>query len=64
MPLPNRDPSKLTANRRLRDLLLAKGNRVHYVEHFSGHEHLSWRATLADALICMLSDQRRGNPVP
>lgn len=49
--IPNRDPSMLTANRHLRDVLLAKGNPVRYVEHFSGHEHVSWRATIADALI-------------
>jgi enterochelin esterase-like enzyme len=54
--IPNRDPSMLTANRHLRDVLLAKGNRVRYVEHFSGHEHLSWRATIADALINMLNE--------
>lgn len=53
--IPNRDPSMLTANRHLRDVLLAKGNRVKYVEHFSGHEHLSWRATIGDALIEMLN---------
>ena len=55
--VPNRDPSMLTANRHLRDVLLAKGNRVLYAEHFSGHEHLSWRATIADALIYMLNAQ-------
>lgn len=53
--IPSRDPSMLTANRHLRDVLLAKGNRVHYVEHFSGHEHVSWRATIADALIDMFN---------
>jgi enterochelin esterase-like enzyme len=56
-PIPNRDPSMLTANRHLRDVLLAKGNRVKYVEHFSGHEHLSWRATIGDALIEMLNPE-------
>lgn len=49
--VPSRDPSMLTANRHLRDVLTAKGNRVHYVEHYSGHEHLTWRATIADALV-------------
>lgn len=52
--IPSRDPSMLTANRHLRDVLMAKGNRVNYVEHYSGHEHLSWRATIADALIYAL----------
>jgi enterochelin esterase family protein len=55
--IPSRDPSMLTANRHLRGVLLAKGNRVHYVEHFSGHEQLSWRATIADALIDMLNPE-------
>jgi enterochelin esterase-like enzyme len=53
--IPSRDPSMLTSNRHLRDVLLAKGNRVHYAEHFSGHEHVSWRATIADALVDMLN---------
>ena len=56
--IPSRDPSMLTANRHLRDVLLAKGNRVHYVEHFSGHEHVSWRTTIADALIDMLNPEK------
>jgi enterochelin esterase family protein len=53
--IPSRDPSMLTANRHLRDVLLAKGNKVHYIEHFSGHEHVSWRATIPEALIDMLN---------
>ena len=55
--IPSRDPSMLTANRHIRDVLMAKGNHVHYVEHYSGHEHLSWRATIADALIYTLKPQ-------
>ena len=55
--IPSRDPSMLTANRHLRDVLLAKGNKVKYVEHFSGHEHVSWRATIGEALIDMLSSK-------
>jgi len=47
----------LTADRHLRDVLLAKGNKVRYVEHFSGHEHVSWTATIADALIDMLNPE-------
>jgi enterochelin esterase-like enzyme len=49
-PIPNRDPSMLTASRHLRDVLNAKGYPVFYVEHFNGHEHIAWRATLGDAL--------------
>jgi enterochelin esterase-like enzyme len=55
--IPSRDPSMLTANRHLRDVLTAKGNRVQYLEHYSGHEHLCWRATIAEALIYMLKPQ-------
>jgi enterochelin esterase family protein len=55
--IPSRDPSMLTANRHLRDVLTAKGNRIRYVEHYSGHEHLSWRATIPDALIYTLKPQ-------
>jgi enterochelin esterase family protein len=57
--IPSRDPSMLTANRHLRDVLLAKGNTVHYVEHFSGHEHVTWRATIADALVETLNPSVR-----
>jgi enterochelin esterase-like enzyme len=55
--IPNRDPSMLTANRHFRDVLLAKGIKVKYAEHFSGHEHVSWRATIGDALIEMLNSE-------
>lgn len=55
--IPSRDPSMLTANRHLRDVLLARGGRVRYVEHYAGHEHFSWRATIGDALIEMLNSQ-------
>ena len=44
-------PSILTANRRLRDVLLAKGYDLHYAEVPGGHEPLSWRGGLADGLI-------------
>lgn len=56
--VPSRDPSMLTSSRHLRDVLLAKGYRVDYHEHFSGHEHLAWRATFGEGLIELLSDAR------
>ena len=56
--IPSRDPSMLTSSRHLRDVLLAKGYRVDYHEHFSGHEHLAWRATFGEGLIELLSDAR------
>jgi len=48
-------PSLLATNRHLRDVLLAKGYRVHYLEFNGGHEYLSWRGTLADGLMELLS---------
>lgn len=43
--------SILNTTRFLRDVLLAKGNEVHYQEFIGGHDFLSWRGTLADGLI-------------
>lgn len=54
-PIPNRDPSMLTASRHLRDILIAKGYSIEFHDHFSGHEHLAWRATLGEGLIATLS---------
>jgi len=44
-------PSILTANRHLRDVLVAKGYELHYSEVPGGHEPLSWRGGLGDGLI-------------
>jgi enterochelin esterase-like enzyme len=43
--------SLLASNRHLRDVLLAKGYRVDYVEVYAGHEPLHWRRTLPGALM-------------
>ena len=45
--------ANLETTRALRDVLLAKGNRVDYAEFSGGHDHLAWRATLPDALIAL-----------
>lgn len=42
--------SLVEANRRFRDVLLSKGYELTYREIEGGHEYLSWRATLAEAL--------------
>lgn len=39
--------------RRLRDVLRAKGYRVTYQEFLSGHDDITWRGSLADALIAL-----------
>ena len=61
----------LVPNRILRDVLLAKGYEVHYQEFDGGHDGLSWRGTLADALILLMgnaplkpSQQSAGTPQP
>ncbi len=46
--------SILEQSRHLRDVLLAKGYRVHYREHAGGHDYLAWQRTLADGLIALL----------
>lgn len=47
--------SILEQSRHLRDVLLAKGYRVHYREHAGGHDYLAWQRTLADGLIALLA---------
>jgi enterochelin esterase-like enzyme len=48
----------LEANRQLRDALLAKGYEVHYQQFVGGHDTVSWRGTLADGLLALLSTKK------
>jgi enterochelin esterase family protein len=57
-PGKNGIPSILEANRHLRDVLLAKGYRVHYQEFNGGHEYINWRGQLADGLMTLLGCQK------
>ena len=44
----------LPATRNLRDVLQAKGYEVQFHEFAGGHDYLTWRGTLADALIFLM----------
>jgi enterochelin esterase-like enzyme len=47
----------LEHNRHLRDVLRAKGYQVFYHEYPGGHDRLTWRGSLADALIELLGHE-------
>lgn len=49
-----RMPSLYHSNLHLRDVLIAKGYDVSFVEYQGGHDYLSWRETVADGLIALL----------
>jgi enterochelin esterase family protein len=46
--------SLLAENRRLRDVLLAKGYDVQYSEFSGGHDPVCWRGPFVDGLICLI----------
>jgi enterochelin esterase-like enzyme len=52
------DPGSVIANRHLRDVLLARGHPVTYVEFDGGHDFVCWQGALADGLIALAGTDR------
>jgi enterochelin esterase-like enzyme len=48
-------PNQLIANRHMRDVLRAKGYRVHYAEHDGKHDYAAWRNHFANGLQALVS---------
>ncbi len=48
--------------RRLRDVLRAKGYEVNYQEFLSGHDDITWRGSLGDALITLFGPRTPQQP--
>jgi enterochelin esterase-like enzyme len=49
--------SPLMEDRRLRDVLIAKGYRVTYSEYVGGHNEVCWRGSLADGLMALTAER-------
>jgi len=46
--------ANLETSRQMRDVLLAKGYEVHYLQFAGGHEYANFRGTFADGLIALI----------
>jgi enterochelin esterase family protein len=53
-------PNQLIANRHMRNVLRAKGYRVHYAEHNGKHEHAAWRDSFASGLLALVGSPPAG----
>ena len=51
-------PDQLDTNRRLRDVLRAKGTEVVYREFNGNHTYLNWRGGFADGVVALLGRAR------
>jgi enterochelin esterase-like enzyme len=56
---PGGRPSMLESNRRLRDLLRARGHEVTYSEFNGDHSVLNWRGSFADGLVALFGPSGR-----
>jgi enterochelin esterase-like enzyme len=56
---PGSDVTLLSSNRRLRDVLTAKGYAVQYREVYADHDPVHWRRTLPDALMALLPPSKQ-----
>jgi len=48
----------LKTNRRLRDVLIAKGYIVQYREFNGNHSYANWRGSFADGLVSLIGSER------